>query len=167
MAGYCQKDHAQYQDKIDLVGLSIHSDDFFMKQAYQQALCAQEIGEVPVGAVVVSGNQIISRGHNQTEMLHDSTAHAEMLALTAAFNHLGAKYLSDCTLYVTLEPCVMCAGATYWAHIAKIVYAASDPRRGFKKYHKNIIHPKTKLVSGVLKNECGKLLDLFFENLRN
>ena len=167
MAVYRQKDHAKYQDKIDQVGLSIYSDEFFMKQAYQEALYAQEMGEVPVGAVVVTGNQIISRAHNQTEMLHDSTAHAEMLALTAAFNHFGAKYLTDCTLYVTLEPCVMCAGATYWAHIAKIVYAASDPVRGFKKYHKDIIHPKTKLVSGVLENECGKLLELFFENLRN
>ena len=167
MAGHRQKDYAKYQDKIDQVGLSIHSNEFFMKQAYQQALYAQEMDEVPVGAVVVSGNQIISRAHNQTEMLHDSTAHAEMLALTAAFNHFGAKYLVDCTLYVTLEPCVMCAGATYWAQIGKIVYGASDPHRGFEKYHKDIIHPKTKIVSGVLENECGKLLDLFFENLRN
>ena len=149
------------------MGLSIHSDEFFMKQAYQQACYAQEQGEVPVGAVVVSKNQIISRAHNQTEMLHDSTAHAEMLAITAAFNFLGAKYLTDCSLYVTLEPCAMCAGDTFWAQLTRIVYAVEDPKRGFRKFNRRILHPKTTLVSGVMENECKMLLDEFFLKLRN
>ena len=136
-------------------------DIYFMKRALQEAEAAFEKGEVPVGAVVVIDNKIIARGHNLTETLNDVTAHAEMQAITAAANYLGGKYLNECTLYVTLEPCVMCAGASYWTQIGKIVYGASEPQRGFVNL-KTLLHPKTKVVSGVLAEECGQLLKKFF-----
>ena len=146
--------------------LSVHTDEFFMQQALNQAQLAFERGEVPVGAVVVAENRIISRAHNQTEQLTDVTAHAEMLALTAAANYLGAKYLNDCTLYVTLEPCVMCAGALSWAQLGKLVYAASDEKRGFARHSKNLLHPRTEVATGLLKEESERLLKQFFAKLR-
>ncbi len=146
--------------------LSIHSDEHFMKEALKQALLSEQAGEIPVGAVVVANNQIISRAYNQTEILNDPTAHAEMLAITAACNHLGSKYLNDCTLYVTLEPCCMCGGALYWSQIGKIIYAASDEKRGFNSLNKNIIHPKTEVSHGLMAAEAGELITRFFRRLR-
>jgi tRNA(adenine34) deaminase len=147
--------------------LSVHSDAHYMNEALKQAKIAFEEGEVPVGAVVVANNQIIARAHNQTERLKDATAHAEMLALTAAEYHLGAKYLNECKLYVTLEPCVMCAGASYWTQIGTIVYGARDERRGYSVVNKAITHPKTIIKTGVLADECGQLMTDFFSKLRN
>lgn len=146
--------------------LSVHTDEFFMQQALKQAELAFERGEVPVGAVIVAENRIISRAHNQTEQLTDVTAHAEMLALTAASNYLGGKYLNECALYVTLEPCVMCAGAQYWAQLGKLVYAAADERRGYSQKGKNLLHPRTEVSSGLLKEESERLLKQFFAKLR-
>jgi len=142
------------------------TDEFFMREALKEAKYAFEEGEVPVGAVVVANNKIIARGHNQTEALSDVTAHAEMIALTAAANTIGAKYLIDCTLYVTLEPCVMCAGASYWTQVSKIVYGAADPKRGYNRLNEKVLHPKTTYVSGILANEAEALLKAFFQNLR-
>ncbi len=139
----------------------------YMKEAYKQAQFAFEAGEIPVGAVIVCANKIIARTYNQTERLHDVTAHAEMLAITAAANHLQAKYLNMCTLYVTLEPCVMCAGALSWAQVGKIVYGASDLRKGFSLLPAPVLHPKTKVVSGIMSAECKTLLNQFFLKLRN
>lgn len=139
---------------------------YFMKKALQEAETAFDKGEVPVGAVVVFKDQIIARAHNLTEMLNDVTAHAEMQAFTAAADFLGGKYLKDCVLYVTLEPCQMCAGASYWAQIGKIVYGASEPKLGFSVLQTKL-HPKTKIVSGVLEEECGFLLKKFFAEKRN
>lgn len=141
-------------------------DVYFMKKAYQEAEIAFDKGEIPVGAVVVLNNKIIARAHNLTETLNDVTAHAEMQAFTAAADFLGGKYLKNCTLYVTLEPCQMCAGASYWAQIGKIVFGAREPDRGFKNL-KTTLHPKTKVVSGVLENECSMLLKRFFVEKRN
>ncbi|MGG6229445.1 nucleoside deaminase [Tenacibaculum sp. SDUM215027] len=141
-------------------------DTYFMKKALQEAEIAFDKGEVPVGAVIVFNNQIIARAHNLTELLNDVTAHAEMQAFTAAADFLGGKYLKDCTLYVTLEPCQMCAGASYWAQIGKIVYGASEPKLGFSVLQTKL-HPKTKVVSGVLEEECGLLLKKFFIEKRN
>jgi tRNA(adenine34) deaminase len=139
-------------------------DEYFMKQALREAQIAFDAGEVPVGAVVVIDNKIISRGHNQVERLNDSTAHAEMIALTAAFNNLGAKYLPDATLYVTVEPCLMCCGAMYWSKIARIVYGASDVKNGYKKTTADRwpFHPKTELIEGLLAAECSQLMKDFF-----
>ena len=145
--------------------LSVFSDEYYMKQAYKEAQLALEAEEIPIGAVVVCNDKIIARTHNQTEMLNDVTAHAEMLAITAAANALGAKYLDECTLYVTLEPCPMCAGALAHAHIGKVVYAADDPKNGFSNYG-NMLHPKTKVITGVMKEECLALLTDFFKNRR-
>ena len=142
------------------------SDEYFMKKAFAEALQAFEEGEIPVGAVVVANNKIIARAHNLTETLNDVTAHAEMQAITAAANLLGGKYLNDCTLYVTIEPCAMCAGALGWAQAGKMVYGASDPKRGFKKYAPNALHPKTEIVGGVLETECGELMQEFFKSKR-
>jgi len=136
--------------------------DYFMKQALNEAVIAGEEGEVPIGAVVVCGEKIIARAHNQTEMLNDVTAHAEMLAITAASGFLGGKYLTDCTLYVTVEPCVMCAGALAWAQIACVVYGAHDEKRGFSRYAPGAMHPKTKIIDGVLEKECADLIMQFF-----
>ena len=141
-------------------------DEYFMKKALQEAQTAFDKGEVPVGVVIVLNNQIIARAHNLTETLNDVTAHAEMQAITAAANFLGGKYLQNCTLYVTLEPCQMCAGASYWAQIGKIVYGASEPERGFKNLN-TTLHPKTKVVEGILENECSQLLKRFFIEKRN
>ena len=146
--------------------LSVHSDEHFMKQALKQAQLAAEQGEVPVGAVVVCQNQIIARGHNQTELLTDVTAHAEIIALTASANYLGGKYLNDCTLYVTLEPCVMCAGALAWAQLGRLVYGAQDDKRGFMRFGRELLHPKTKVAFGILNEECQALLTEFFRARR-
>lgn len=137
-----------------------------MKQAYQEALEALAEDEIPVGAVVVSKGRIIGRGHNQTERLQDVTAHAEMLAITAASNFLGAKYLRDCTLYVTLEPCSMCAGALFWSQIGKVIYAADDEKRGFR-VNNGRLHPKTQLIEGPMRLECSNLLSDFFRKKRD
>lgn len=142
------------------------NDEYFMRKALNEAHLAFEKGEVPVGAIMVIDDQIIARGHNLTEQLNDVTAHAEMQAFTAAANFLGGKYLSQCTLYVTLEPCQMCAGASYWAQIGKIVYGASDEHRGYKKM-KTTLHPRTKVVSGILEKECSDILKRFFIGRRN
>ncbi len=142
------------------------SDEYFMKKAIVQAQMAMDKGEIPVGAVIVFKNKIIAQAHNYTQQLNDVTAHSEMQAFTAAANTLGGKYLTNCTLYVTLEPCVMCGGAAYWTQISKIVYGASDPKRGMNTLNKNILHPKTELVGGVLEDECSKLLVDFFQNKR-
>ena len=147
--------------------LAVFSDDHFMKEALKEAQKALDADEVPVGAVIVWNQQVIARGYNFTERLNDVTAHAEMQAFTSAFNYLGGKYLDECTLYVTLEPCTMCAGAAYWARIGKIVYGASDLKRGFLELSgTNILHPKTKVVSGILDKQCGELLSLFFQEKR-
>jgi len=142
------------------------SDEYFMKKAFAEALQAFDKGEIPVGAVVVANGKMIARAHNLTETLNDVTAHAEMQAITAAANLLGGKYLNDCVLYVTLEPCVMCAGALGWSQIGKIVYGAPDEKRGFKKLAPKSLHPKTEIVGGVLEIECVELLQEFFKNKR-
>ncbi len=136
-----------------------------MKQALNEAQKAFEIGEVPVGCVVVCNNQIIGKGHNLTEQLNDVTAHAEMQAITAAANYLGAKYLTDCTIYITVEPCVMCAGAIFWAQFERVVFAASDDKRGFEKALVKL-HPKTIIDKGILAEEASLLMKSFFKNLR-
>lgn len=141
------------------------TDEYFMKKALLEAKVAFTKGEVPVGAVVVVNNQVIARTHNLTELLHDVTAHAEMQAITSAANFLGGKYLKECTLYVTLEPCQMCAGALYWSQITKIVYGAKDEKRGYITLGTQL-HPKTQVVSGVLEAECAELLHLFFQSKR-
>ena len=146
--------------------LSVFSDEYFMKQAFNQAKLAFDAGEIPIGAVVVSNNKIIARAHNQTELLNDFTAHAEMLAFTSASEYFGNKYLDKCTLYVTLEPCVMCSGASFWTRVSKVVYGASDPKRGFSTIEKSLFHPKTIVEGGVMKKECSDILDLFFEQKR-
>ena len=146
--------------------ISPYNDDYFMKQAYQEAQKAFDLGEVPVGAVVVCKDQVIARAHNLTEQLTDVTAHAEMQAITAASNFLGGKYLKDCILYVTLEPCTMCGGALYWSQIGKIVFAAKDEKRGAGR-HSEIYHPKTIVESGVLETECSEIMKLFFGMKRN
>lgn len=142
--------------------MELFSDEYFMKEALKEAQLSLKKDEVPVGAVVVCKNQIIGRGHNLTEKLNDVTAHAEMQAITAASNYLGGKYLIDCTLYVSLEPCVMCAGALYWSQISRVVYAASDPKRGFSLLNKSILHPKTNLEKGILADEASVLIKEFF-----
>ena len=137
-----------------------------MKRALAEAELAFSEGEIPIGAVVVCRNQIIARAHNLTEMLNDVTAHAEMQAITAASNLLGGKYLTGCTLYVTLEPCSMCAGALGWSQIDRIVYGSGDPKRGFLKFAPDVLHPKTEILGGILQNECTLLLKKFFEERR-
>lgn len=146
--------------------IGLYSDEYFMKEAMKQAAMAMHIDEVPVGAVIVAGTTIIARAHNMTEKLNDVTAHAEMLALTAAANHLGAKYLNDCTLYVTLEPCAMCAAALGWAQIGKIVWAASDPKKGFTQISHQLLHPKALTKNGIMENEASEMLKEFFRKKR-
>lgn len=141
------------------------SDEFFMLRALDEASEALKAGEIPVGAVVAAGGRIIGRGHNLTETLCDVTAHAEMQAVTAASQYLGGKYLQDCTLYVTLEPCQMCAGALYWAQIGRLVFGADDPRRGYRAMGAQL-HPKTEVVSGLLAGHSKEMLDCFFKKLR-
>ncbi|NHM05929.1 nucleoside deaminase [Flavobacterium sp. CYK-4] len=144
---------------------NIFNDAYFMKKALQEAETAFEKGEIPVGAVIVIDNKVIARSHNLTEMLNDVTAHAEMQSITAAANFLGGKYLKDCTLYVTLEPCQMCAGALYWSQISKIVYGASDAQRGFTVMGTQL-HPKTVVVSGVMADQAADLMLRFFAQRR-
>ena len=148
------------------MNLTIFSDEYFMKEALKEARIAFEKDEVPVGAVVVYNQQIIARGHNLTETLNDVTAHAEMQAYTAAANYIGGKYLNECTLYVTLEPCVMCAGASYWTQIGKIIYGAKDIKRGYTRLKTSILHPTTQVENGILKLDCAQLLQDFFANKR-
>ena len=141
-------------------------DEKFMRQALNEALRALDKREVPIGAVVVAGDRVIGRGHNLVETLVDATAHAEMQAITAAMSALGGKYLNDCTIYVTVEPCVMCGGALAWSQIGRVVYGAADPKRGYSTYSDKILHPKTEVVTGVLKEECEALMNEFFRSLR-
>ncbi len=153
--------YINFEDTGDTV-----SDEFFMKEALKEAHKALEQDEVPIGAVIVHSGRIIARGHNLTERLNDVTAHAEMQAFTAAANYVGGKYLQDCTLYVTIEPCVMCAGAAYWAQVSRIVFGAKDEKRGFSILGSKVLHPKTTVVSGVLDAECAALVTSFFRNKR-
>ncbi len=146
--------------------ISPYNDEFFMKQALQEAHKAFELDEVPVGAVVVANNQIIARTHNFTEHLHDVTAHAEMQAITAASEFLGGKYLSGCTLYVTVEPCVMCAGALYWSQLDKVVFGTRDEKRGAGRFQNQLYHPKTLVLNGVLEKECSEIMLRFFQSKR-
>ena len=146
--------------------MEIFSDTYFMQHALREAQEAFATQEVPVGAVLVSQDQIIARGHNSVELLQDVTAHAEMIAITSAMQHLGSKYLPECTLYVTLEPCPMCAGALKWSQIGRIVYGASDDKSGFMRFGKNMLHPGVQLEFGVLYDECSNLLKEFFTEKR-
>ncbi|MCI5054940.1 MAG: tRNA adenosine(34) deaminase TadA [Flavobacteriales bacterium] len=146
--------------------LSVHSDEYFMQQALTEAKRAYDNNEVPVGAVVVCENRIIARAHNQTEILNDVTAHAEILAYTAAAEYLNHKYLNECTLFVTLEPCSMCAGAMMWSQLKRLVYGASDLKRGYQEYSDKMLHPKTEILGGVMQKECAELLENFFRAKR-
>jgi len=145
----------------------IFDDEYFMREALKEAEKAFETDEVPVGAAIVSGEKIIARAYNLTEQLNDVTAHAEMQAFTAASEYIGGKFLDECTLYVTLEPCVMCAGAAFWARISRIVYGAEDDKRGYSLVNNNLLHPKTIITKGVLEEECSALLRSFFDKKRN
>lgn len=144
----------------------LFSDEYFMLEALKEAQKAFDCDEVPVGAVVVANNRIIARAHNLTERLNDVTAHAEMQAITSAANAIGGKYLNGCTLYVTLEPCVMCAGALAWSQLSKLVYGASDPRQGFSLHEKNLLHPRTEVLHGLLDHDCGEIIKTFFKQRR-
>lgn len=141
-------------------------DTYFMREALKEAKLAFEENEVPIGAVIMANKRIIAKGHNLTETLNDVTAHAEMQAFTAAANSLGGKYLKDCTLYVTIEPCIMCAGASYWTQISRIVFGATDEKRGFMLLKSNILHPKTSITGGIMEKECAELMSSFFKNKR-
>jgi len=145
--------------------LELKDDEYFMRQAYKEAQKAFDEGEIPVGSVVVCQNQIIARAHNQTQLLDDVTAHAEMLGVTTATSNVGYKYLNNCTLYVTLEPCVMCAGALFWAKLGKLVYGAKDEKQGYTRYS-NLLHPKTKVFHGIMAEESRYLLQAFFQAKR-
>lgn len=145
---------------------SVPRDEVFMKQALQEAYKALDKDEVPIGAVIVHQDKIIGRGHNLTEQLNDVTAHAEMQAFTAAANFVGGKYLQDCTLYVTIEPCVMCAGAAYWTQVSRIVYGAKDPKRGYTQHGNHILHRRTEVSHGLLADECADLISGFFRSKR-
>ncbi|SFB90893.1 tRNA(adenine34) deaminase [Parapedobacter composti] len=153
--------YVNFEDTGDTI-----SDEFFMKEALKEAHKALAGDEVPIGAVIVHGGRIIGRGHNLTERLNDVTAHAEMQAFTAAANYIGGKYLVGCTLYVTVEPCVMCAGAAYWTQISRIVFGAKDPKRGFSLFGSGLLHPKTTVINGILGEECAALVTSFFRNKR-
>jgi len=142
------------------------SDLKYMRMAYAEALEALKLDEVPVGAVIVAGGKIIARGHNLSETLNDATAHAEMQAFTSASNSIGGKYLDECTLYVTVEPCPMCAAASYWVQLGTLVYGASDPKRGYTTISGSLLHPKTVVRSGIMAKECGNLMSDFFKNKR-
>lgn len=144
------------------------TDEYFMQQALKEARKAYEEGEVPVGAVIVMNDKIIARGYNQVEKLTDPTAHAEIIALTSAFNYLGSKYLPDATMYITVEPCLMCTGALYWSKITKIIWGADDEKNGYKRVTENNwpFHPKTEIVKGILKEECAELMKSFFRERR-
>ena len=146
--------------------MATDQDEKFMREALREAGYAVDKDEVPVGAVVVCRGRIIGRGHNMTESLHDPTAHAEMIAITAATEAMGGKYLNDCTMYVTVEPCPMCAGALAWSQIGRVVYGAADPKRGFSLYSPSLMHPKTEVTAGVLADECGETVSAFFKEKR-
>lgn len=146
--------------------LDLYTPEHFMNEAMKQALIGFEEGEIPVGAVIVSGNKVIARAYNQVERLGDPTAHAEMIAITSATQYLGSKYLEGCSVYVTLEPCAMCAGALFWTRISQLVYGADDPKRGFRQHEASLLHPRTKMSHGVMADESRRLLALFFEQLR-
>ncbi len=148
------------------MGFSVYSDEHFMGEALKEARLAASEDEVPVGAVIVCDGKIIARAHNQIERLNDVTAHAEMIAITAAANYLGAKYLAGCTIYITVEPCPMCAAALGWAQIDKVVYGASDPKRGYSLVNGRLLHPKTQIVKGLRASECSELMTDFFRNRR-
>jgi len=148
------------------ISFPANTAEFFMAEALKEAQVALDKNEVPIGAIVVCENRIIARAHNLTETLNDVTAHAEMQAFTAAADWLGGKYLNECTLYVTLEPCVMCAGASYWTQLGKLVYGADDEKRGYQLIHQHLLHPKTEVVNGILANECSRLLTDFFKRKR-
>ena len=145
----------------------MEENEKYMKEALRQAALAEAEGEVPIGAVITCRGRIIGKGHNMTERLNDPTAHAEMIAITAATEAMGGKYLNDCTLYVTVEPCPMCAGALAWSQIGRVIYGASDPKRGFSMFSPSLMHPKTEVVSGVLAEECGSMVTEFFKKKRN
>lgn len=147
--------------------LSHLSDEYFMKEALKEASTALAKDEVPIGAVIVCENKIIARAHNLTETLNDVTAHAEMQAITAATYFLGAKYLKECTLYVTLEPCIMCAGACYWSQLGNIIYGASDEKRGYRKTKIPVLHPKTRVLGRILENQCSTILKEYFKSKRS
>ncbi len=151
---------------MELINQSLIEDHHFMRLALEEARKAYQVGEIPIGAVVVCQNKVVGRGYNLTERLNDVTAHAEMQAFTAAAETLGGKYLRQCTLYVTIEPCVMCAGASYWTQLGRIVYGAPEEKRGFTRFGKNILHPKTLLNSGLLAEECAELMSSFFKKKR-
>ncbi len=146
---------------------TIFSDEYFMNEALREAKKAYDRDEVPVGAVIVADNRIIARTHNLTQSLNDVTAHAEMQAITSAENYLGSRYLNECTLYVTLEPCLMCAAANFWAQTGKIVYGADDPKAGYSRFRKKVLHKKTVVVKGVLEKECSGILSEFFLKKRD
>lgn len=165
MAGNSTSNHEQCTHQI-MNELSIHSDEHFMRQALREAERAFEEKEIPVGAVVTCNNKIIARAYNQVQCLNDVTAHAEMLAITSAQNYLGSKYLDQCALYVTLEPCTMCAGALYWSQIARVVFGAKDEKRGYQLINPKILHPQTELISGLLAEESANLIKSFFQNMR-
>jgi len=151
---------------IDASNIEMLSAEFFMYEALKEAVKANDEGEIPIGAVVVHNNKIIARAHNQTQLLNDVTAHAEMLAITAATNYIGAKYLIDCSLFVTVEPCVMCAGALYWSQVAQIYYGVSDSKRGHTMFSNKLLHPKTIINTGIFEEECKRLMQDFFKNKR-
>jgi tRNA(adenine34) deaminase len=144
-----------------------NSHIFYMREALREAKKAKDLDEVPVGAIIVCKNKIVGRGHNLTEQLNDVTAHAEMQAFTAAANFIGGKYLTDCILYVTVEPCIMCAGAAYWTQISHVVYGARDEKKGFLNLSRSILHPKTALTGGILEEECSELMKSFFRQKRS
>lgn len=146
--------------------MELYSDEYFMKEALKEAQKAYDLDEVPIGAVIVHDNKIIARAHNLTERLNDVTAHAEMQAITSAANYIGGKYLVECVLYVTIEPCPMCAGALGWSQVSKIVYGAKDEKKGFSKIDYNMVHPKTRVFDGVLAESCGELMKKFFREKR-
>jgi len=146
--------------------MELFTHEYFMKEALKEAQKAFDADEVPVGAIVVAENKIIARAYNLTERLNDVTAHAEMQAITSAANYLGGKYLIDCSIYITLEPCVMCAGGLYWSQISKIIYGAKDEKRGFSNQVNNLLHPKTEILSGVLEDECASIIKQFFKAKR-
>lgn len=148
------------------MALDIYTDEYFMREALKEAQKAFDEDEVPIGAIVVCNDRIIARAHNLTERLNDVTAHAEMQAFTAAADYLGGKFLDECSLYVTIEPCVMCAGASYWSRIGKVVYGAKDEKKGYSKIKSELLHPKTEVISGILENECAELMSTFFKNKR-
>ena len=147
--------------------IEVFTDEYFMKQALQEAHKALEAGEIPVGAVITAKDRIIARAGNQVERLNDATAHAEILAMTAASGHLGNKYLKDCTLYVTLEPCPMCMGGAFWSQLGRVVFGAKDPKRGYLSYSDKLAHPKTVIESGLMEEESKELLGVFFSRLRD